>query len=293
MLMKFNQEKLNRFQTEYIPKIDAVLSKEIKNSSNENLLVNSMQYSLMAGGKRLRPLLVLAVLESYGVKITDELIKISCAVELLHTYSLIHDDLPEMDNSDYRRGKLANHKKFGDDIAVLAGDGLLTLAFSWLSDNSLPASQRIKLVSLLSNAAGPKGMVEGQVIDVTSAEKTLDLVGLQTLDRKKTGELFHYCILAGSVLAKVDEADQQSLLEFAWNFGIAFQIYDDILDAPTDETQEDIDKNTYVNFLGMQGAKTKLSETVENCIKELEKLENAQSIDLLKSFLSYFQFGKG
>ena len=131
--MKFNQKKLNRFQTEYIPKIDAVLSKEIKNSSNENLLVNSMQYSLMAGGKRLRPLLVLAVLESYGVKITDELIKISCAVELLHTYSLIHDDLPEMDNSDYRRGKLANHKKFGDDIAVLAGDGLLTLAFSWLS----------------------------------------------------------------------------------------------------------------------------------------------------------------
>ncbi|WP_395318359.1 polyprenyl synthetase family protein [Fructilactobacillus frigidiflavus] len=291
--MKFNQESLNQFQTEYIPKIDAILNEEIQNSSNVSLLSDAMQYSLMAGGKRLRPLLVLAVLQAYGIKITNELIKVSCAVELLHTYSLIHDDLPAMDDSDLRRGKAANHKKFGEDIAILAGDGLLTLAFDWLANNSLPAQQRIQLVSLLANAAGPHGMVEGQVIDVSSEDQTLDLAGLQNLDYQKTGELFHYCLLAGAVLANLNQAEQQQLSDFADNFGVAFQIYDDILDAPSEQTQEDLDKNTYVNLLGMQGAKAKLTDTIKNCVKALDKLENAQSTDLLKSFLSYFQIGKG
>ncbi|WP_429970961.1 polyprenyl synthetase family protein [Fructilactobacillus sp. Tb1] len=291
--MNANKQVLQQFKAEYLPKIDQILQSGIEKASNVKLLDDSMEYSLMAGGKRLRPLLVLAVLQSYGIQITDELIKVSSAVELLHTYSLIHDDLPAMDDSDTRRGKPSNHKKFGDDIATLAGDGLLTLAFEWLADNQLPAEQRITLVSLLANAAGPHGMVEGQVIDVSFEDRTLDLAGLQNLDRKKTGELFHYCILAGAVMAGVNDIDRKSLSDFAWNFGVAFQIYDDILDAPTESDHEDVDKNTYVNLLGMNGAREKLSETVTDSLKALENLENAQSIDLLKSFLTYFQLGKG
>lgn len=290
--METEKQVLGEFEAKYIPLIDKFLSENIVKSSTNKLLIDSMSYSLMAGGKRLRPLLSLAVLDSYGVAINQELIKVISAVELIHTYSLIHDDLPAMDNSDYRRGKLANHVKFGDDIATLAGDGLLTLAFEWIADSSLNSAVKVDLISQLARSAGPCGMVAGQVIDVSSEDSSLTLEQLQTLDQKKTGELFYYCVVAGAMIAKVSDHDLKQLKKFAWSFGVAFQIYDDILDNPATGSDEDVEKNTYVNLLGIENAKDKLAEIIKQGENAVDNLEDAKVTVILKSFFTYFEIGK-
>ncbi|ANZ59550.1 farnesyltranstransferase [Fructilactobacillus lindneri] len=287
--MENNKLILKKFKNQYTPKIDEVLKNNIQHPTAAKILEQSMNYSLLAGGKRLRPLLTLATLQAFSFPIDESIIKLSSAVELVHTYSLIHDDLPAMDNSDYRRGRLSNHKKFGTDIAILAGDGLLTLAFQWIAESNINSEKRIKLIDLLSKSAGPNGMVAGQVIDVSSDNLQLDLNQLMNLDQKKTGELFHYCIMAGAIIADVNQEDQQILSKFACNFGLAFQIYDDILDHPSTEIDEDANKNTYVNLLGMKGAQQKLRITIEDGKNALNELNDCQFVDLLASFFSYFE----
>ncbi|ETO40187.1 Octaprenyl-diphosphate synthase [Fructilactobacillus florum 8D] len=277
---------LHQFEQTYRPKIEQALQAELTNNAANQRLEAAMRYSVFAGGKRLRPLLTLAVIAAYQHPITEEVVQAASAVELLHTYSLIHDDLPEMDDSDMRRGRLANHKQFDQATAVLAGDGLLTLSFGWLASLSLKPKLAIALVRQLALAAGPLGMVAGQVTDVT-ATQPLNADELAQLDRQKTGELFHYCVIAGALLVGVSKTEHQALAIFAEQFGLAFQIYDDIKDSENGD--EDAGKNTYMNRLGSSQAVASLKQAITAGQTALASLKDCPHPELLQAFFSYFK----
>lgn len=291
--------KLAAFEATYVPVINRYLAQAIPVDSDQPLLTDAMTYSVNAGGKRLRPLLTLAVLKTLRVPLTAGHIRAASALELLHTYSLIHDDLPAMDNDDLRRGVPTNHVKFGAGMATLAGDGLLTLAFQWLADSQLPVAQRLALVQGLSVAAGPSGMVAGQARDISSEHQQLKLPQLEQLHRQKTGALLHYAVQAGTIMGETDGETTQLLLAFADQFGLAFQIYDDLLDvtATTAElgkqTHKDAAeaKNTYPGLFGVAGTRQRLREVVASAEENLTKLQRVSSLDtsLLASFCSYFR----
>ncbi|MGG3924628.1 polyprenyl synthetase family protein [Metabacillus fastidiosus] len=252
--------------------IEESLPNFIKYLEAPDTLKESMLYSLNAGGKRLRPILVLATLHAYGKK--EELgIAVGCAIEMLHTYSLIHDDLPCMDDDDLRRGKPTNHKVFGEALAVLAGDGLLTQCFSIIVNEKNPevtAEMKIRLISEFVKAAGPEGMVGGQVLDMEAETKTLTLPELEYVHENKTAKLLMFSIIAGAILADASESDIQYLRTFAFHLGIAFQIRDDILDIEGNEeligkrvgSDSSNEKTTYPSLLTMSGAKEKLAEHI-------------------------------
>lgn len=232
------------------------------------VLLESMNYSLKAGGKRLRPLLVLATLKSFGKQ--EELgIPVACAVEMIHTYSLVHDDLPSMDDDDFRRGKPTNHKVFGEAMAILAGDALLTHSFEVMEDLLNHGVDPIKVVTLmkeLAKASGPRGMVGGQVADMEGEGAQLSLQDLEYIHRNKTGKLLGFSIVAGAILGDATEEQIAKLELFADHLGLAFQIRDDILDIEGDATKigkpvgSDTlnEKVTYPSLLTMNGAKEKL-----------------------------------
>jgi geranylgeranyl diphosphate synthase type II len=257
-----------------------------------------MRYSVLAGGKRLRPLLTLAVLDVFGVTITPAHLRASTAVELMHTYSLIHDDLPAMDNDRLRRGEPTNHVKFGEDVAILAGDALQPLTFEWIADSGLPATMIAQQTLALAQATGPKGMVAGQVADVLGAGRHLALPALQQLHREKTGALIHYAVQAGLIQAEVPTAIQDPLLAYADAYGLAFQIYDDILDVTSTPeelgkaTHKDADehKNTYPGLLGLDGAQQALKQAVAAAEAALEQAQaiSEREMTLLAAFLTYF-----
>lgn len=247
-------------------------------------LLDSMSYSLKAGGKRLRPLLVLATLHSFGK--SEKLgLPVACAVEMIHTYSLIHDDLPSMDDDDYRRGKPTNHKVYGEAMAILAGDALLTYSFEVMEDLLNLGVSPIKVVTLmkeLSKASGPTGMVGGQVADMEGEGKALSLEELEYIHRNKTGKLLGYSVMAGAILGDASEEQISKLTLFADHLGLAFQIRDDILDIEGDAEKigkpvgSDTlnDKVTYPSLLSMDGAKEKL----EYHISEAKRLLSDMSL---------------
>lgn len=286
-------DKLTRFINENIPAIDKLLNDRLVENDAPDSLLSSMAYSVNAGGKRIRPLLVLATLEDLGVTSKDALM-VACAVEFIHTYSLIHDDLPCMDDDDFRRGKLTNHKIFGEALAVLAGDALQALAFSVMTElPNTSAQDTIQLMRLLADAAGANGMVGGQVLDIEGEEKELTLKQLEDVHINKTGALLSFCIEAGAILAGLDKENMASIKVFARNIGLAFQIQDDILDitstteqlgknAGSDETS---DKATYPSLLGIKGAQERLKRHHELAIEALEFLNDEQS--LLALFADY------
>lgn len=286
--------KLDQFIEENIPKIDDMLHKLLTEHHNTpKALQSSMAYSVNAGGKRIRPLLVLATLEDLGVESKDAL-KVAAAVELIHTYSLIHDDLPSMDDDDFRRGKLTNHKEFGEAMAVLAGDALQTLAFEALTDlPNTPPSVAIQLIRLLAIASGANGMVAGQVLDLEGEGESLAITDLEAIHLNKTGALLSYCIEAGAILAGLEEEKMGHLKEYAKNIGLAFQIQDDILDvtSTTEElgknagSDESSDKTTYPMLLGLDGARERLAHHHLLANESLSFLENEQS--LLALFANY------
>lgn len=232
-------------------------------------LVQSMSYSLMAGGKRLRPLLVIAAAESLGASRVEAL-PVACAVEMVHTYSLIHDDLPAMDNDDFRRGKPTNHKVFGEAMAVLAGDGLLTHAFYSVvqaaRQQGVPAEAALAIVEELSRYAGPAGMVGGQAADMEGEQGITDLEHLRYIHEHKTGDLIVFCLKAGGRIASATEAQLHALETYGRSIGLAFQIQDDILDLIGDEaklgkkTQSDVKqgKVTYPYFLGLEQSRAEV-----------------------------------
>ncbi|PAK82817.1 polyprenyl synthetase family protein [Lentilactobacillus kefiri] len=289
--------KLTEFENLWVPKINQVLENEIAPDTDQKTLTNAMSYSVNAGGKRLRPLLTLAVLTSLGDNIDHTILKTSCALELMHSYSLIHDDLPAMDNDNLRRGKPTNHVKFGAGMATLAGDGLQPLSFQWLVDNDLDSETQAELVLALAKAAGPHGMVSGQADDIEFEGTRLPLEGLQKLDQNKTGALIRYAVEASLIMGRVIPEKRQAMLTFAEKFGEAYQIYDDILDIVGTEAQigkpvhQDAGKNTYPNLLGLDKSYEMLHKMVKAAQDALSQAGRDLSIDtsLLNDFTSYFK----
>ncbi|WP_299088066.1 polyprenyl synthetase family protein [uncultured Metabacillus sp.] len=263
--------QLNQFLHSRKQIIENALPSYIEKLQAPHSLKEAMRYSLEAGGKRLRPILVLALLHTY--KQSEDLgIGTACAVEMIHTYSLIHDDLPCMDDDDLRRGKPTNHKVFGEALAVLAGDGLLTQSFSLIvNDQLLPADKKLRIVSELVNAAGAEGMVGGQVSDMEGEVKKLTLSELQSIHENKTAKLLGFSIISGAILAGAPEEDIDNLRKFAYHLGIAFQIRDDILDIEGNQmilgkpvgSDTINEKTTYPSILTMQGAKEKLNDHID------------------------------
>lgn len=278
--------KLVTFIEQQIPTINAALTHHLTSTKVPLQLKEAMAYSVNAGGKRIRPLLLLATLEDLGVDHPDAL-HVAAAVEYIHTYSLIHDDLPCMDDDDYRRGQLTNHKVYGEAVAVLAGDALQTLAFETLTKMSAtPPAVIVQLIELLSKAAGQNGMVAGQVLDMEGEQQQLSLQQLEEVHLKKTGALLSFCIEAGAILAQVDEMKKEQLVMFAQHIGLAFQIKDDILDiTSTTETLgktagSDVlsDKSTYPSLLGIEGAQRRLEQQHELAVDALSFLNLDSSL---------------
>ncbi|MCP8857831.1 polyprenyl synthetase family protein [Latilactobacillus fuchuensis] len=277
------------------PQFEAYLEQALAHQLEEPTLKKAMQYSVMAGGKRLRPLLLFAVLESAKLPIDLNAMRVAGALELVHSYSLIHDDLPAMDNDDLRRGRPTNHKVFGEAQAILAGDGLLTLAFDWLTTTNLPADKQVQLVRILAQAAGANGMVAGQVEDIEGQTKQLRLAQLKQLHHLKTGCLIEAAVEMGALLADLNPIQKAALLTFAKYYGLAFQIQDDILDVTSTAAvmgkavhKDAIEqKNTFPGLLGLAGAQAELEQTCQQAQQALQSLIGLDQT-LLNSFLSYF-----
>lgn len=242
-------------------------------------IYEAMRYSLLAGGKRLRPILCLATAKLLG-QTEAVAMPTACALEMIHTMSLIHDDLPAMDNDDYRRGRLTNHKVYGEDIAILAGDGLLAYAFEFVAQNTLgiPSERVVKVLAILGKAVGANGLVGGQVLDLDcegKADVTADT--LSFIHRRKTGALLEACVASGAVLAGASEDDLARLSVYAQNIGLAFQIVDDILDVTA--TSEELGKTagkdisaqkaTYPRIWGLETSRNKAQALIEDAIAQL------------------------
>ena len=259
--------------------VEEALIKELREESAlDEQLCSSMKYSLTAGGKRLRPILLMAAADVAGGR-GEDFIQVACAIEMIHTYSLIHDDLPAMDNDDYRRGKLTNHKVYGEALAILAGDALLTQAFEvMLRQPGVPADVLLKVVREMAIAAGPNGMVGGQAIDLESEGKHVPMETLKKLHMGKTGALFRAAIRSGAILAGADEKQLADLTAYADAFGLAFQITDDILDVVGNEaiigkpvgSDERNDKSTYVTLTSLETARELAAQVVADGVKALE-----------------------
>ena len=256
-------------------------------------LYEAMNYSLLQGGKRIRPILTKAVLDA--MKVDASLYKeFLCALECIHTYSLIHDDLPAMDNDDYRRGNLTNHKVYGDGMAILAGDGLLTYAFQLCSENTTAsAEQKIKAIQCLATAAGPEGMVGGQAFDLLSEGKHIPLEELKILHSGKTGALFNAAIELGLILSNADQAKYATYMTYANCLGLLFQITDDILDVtgtieelgktPGSDIRQD--KSTYVSLLGLDEARNEAHAVAQKAHAALATIEDDTHI--LSAIIDY------
>lgn len=248
---------------------------------------DAMAYSLLAGGKRIRPVLLMATAEALGVKGYNYL-PVACGLEMIHTYSLIHDDLPCMDDDDYRRGRLTNHKVFGEAMAVLAGDGLLTLAFEvMLEQKNVDPRVLIETVREMAMCAGNFGMVGGQGLDLENEGKSISAEELRKMHAGKTGALFIAAVRGGAHLAGANEQELLALTKFADLLGLAFQITDDILDV--EGTTEDLGKpvgsdeknhkSTYVSLYGLEAAKALAEKTVAEALECLEMFgENAEAL---------------
>lgn len=266
---------------QYKTQIERQLPTYIEPLQAPQTMKEAMLYSLQAGGKRIRPLLLLATLHAFR-KPVDIGMSIACALEMIHTYSLIHDDLPSMDNDDLRRGKPTNHKVFGEANAILAGDALLTYAFQVIADDrAISPEIKVRLIAELARAAGPEGMVGGQVADLEGEGKTISLQQLEYIHRHKTGKLLQYSVRAGAILGEATEQQLALLTAFADHLGLAFQIRDDILDIEGDEQKigkkvgSDIDneKSTYPSLLTLNGAKRKLHDHMKEARTLLDKAE--------------------
>lgn len=256
--------------------------------NGQDEVVEAMKYSLTNGGKRLRPVLTLEFCKACGGDRHDA-IEAACAVEFIHTYSLIHDDLPCMDNDDYRRGKPSCHKEFSEDIALLAGDGLLTHAFQIISDSDMSDSAKAKAVSLLAENAGVGGMLGGQVLDLKYEIGNPTVKELLTVHKMKTGALIAAACIMGCIAAGADSAKIAAASRFAYYIGIAFQIKDDILDVvgSSDKlgkpigSDADNNKTTYVTKVGLTKAQSDVELLTQKGLKELEVFEDSEFISML------------
>lgn len=255
---------------------DFYQSKEVSSDLTETIL-----YSVEAGGKRIRPLLLLELLEGFGLELTPAHFQVAAALEMIHTGSLIHDDLPAMDNDDYRRGRLTSHKKFGEDMAILAGDSLFLDPYGLVAMAELPSQVKVALIAELSLAAGSFGMVAGQVLDMQGEGRKLTIDQLQTIHANKTGKLLAYPFVAAGIIAQTGQSVLGKLRQAGELLGLAFQVRDDILDVTASfeqigkTPQKDLaaEKSTYPALLGLDEAKVFFDETLEQAKNLLEQLE--------------------
>lgn len=286
-LMQYYMKNYGQKINEYLNEISD------DNIAIEPVLAKAMAYSLNAGGKRLRPILLMAGADILGENGLDY-IKTASALEFIHTYSLIHDDLPAMDDDDYRRGKLTNHKVYGEGMAILAGDALLTMAFDMIAnDENIPAARRLAVIKEISKAAGAKGMVGGQAMDLEGENKNLSLAELKAMHGAKTGALFVAALRSGAIIAGADEEALAKLTEYAEAFGLAFQITDDILDMVGDEavigkpvgSDEKNHKSTYVTLTSLEEAKGLAEKAVNKGLKAIESF--GEKGEFLRELINY------
>lgn len=259
----------------------------------DDMLRASMAYSLMAGGKRLRPVLLMAAADAVGADGT-KFLPVACALEMIHTYSLIHDDLPAMDNDDLRRGKPTNHVVYGEGIAILAGDALLTLAFTViLRQKAVPAEALLRVVDEISRAAGAEGMVGGQVLDLEAENRQISMEELRRVHTGKTGALFRAALRSGAILAGASEEQLSALTAYADHFGLAFQITDDILDVIGNAEEigkpvgsdEKNHKSTYVTLTSLEMAQELARRTVAEAEAALSAF--GQEAAFLRELVAY------
>jgi len=274
---------------QYLDKRKALVDKELqrfmpKPSGLASDVIKAMNYSLFAGGKRIRPILCIAGAEAVGGH-ADNVVPVACAIELIHTYSLIHDDLPVMDNDDLRRGKPTNHKVFGEAVAVLAGDALLTLAFKLMAgsgaEKDVKKKALLRVIDLIASAAGYKGMVGGQVVDITYEGKEPDAGVVEYIHRHKTAALIAASVTAGTILAGGTTDEEKSINRYGQQIGLAFQIADDILNIEGDRkvigkgigSDKEKGKITYPSVFGTAESKSIQKELITNAIDSLKSFD--------------------
>jgi len=265
-----------------------------KSDLPEDPLIDAMRYATLEGGKRIRPFLVMESAKLFGVDIMRAK-RVAAALEFVHCYSLVHDDLPAMDDADLRRGQPSVHKKYDEATAILTGDALLTLAFQVLADSDTHEDPyvRCELTSLLAQSAGPHGMVGGQMLDLIGEKTKFDVGQISRLQRMKTGMLMAFACEAGAVLGKADEARRKALRNYAFDLGLAFQVTDDILDVEGDPAETGKEqgkdgsagKSTFVTTLGKEQAKMRAEMLVHQAIRHLHVFD--QRANMLKMFALY------
>ncbi|CAD2075404.1 Farnesyl diphosphate synthase [Jeotgalicoccus aerolatus] len=285
-----------RNNTAYINKVKAHILSHLNSFQHSATIYEASKYSIEAGGKGLRPLLLFTALDALGTDL-DQGISAASAIEMIHTYSLIHDDLPAMDNDELRRGKPTNHIVFGEAAAILAGDNLLNESFNVIAkDQSLSAEVRIELVETISDAAGQSGMISGQMLDIEAEMKTASLDELETIHTFKTGALIKAPVTAACIIAGADEDIQSELERFSEVIGVLFQIKDDILDLEGNPeltgkntgSDEKKGKVTYVSELGIDGAKQALRKKEEEAYSILNKLDDSIAVSGLREIVQMF-----
>ena len=256
-------------------------------NSPQKIIFDSMKYSLEAGGKRIRPVLLLETIKMMGGDCSAG-IPFACAVEYIHTYSLIHDDLPAMDDDDLRRGKPTNHRVFGEAVAILAGDGLLNSAFEIMSGEILKNNciGSVKAMNVIASCAGVNGMIAGQIVDIESEGRSISYEELRYLHSKKTGALIKASVMAGAYIAGANEEELKAVERYSENIGLAFQITDDILDV-TGNTSElgkntgsDIqnDKSTYVSLFGIEKARLLAQDCLKDAVESLGNFDSQRRL---------------
>lgn len=268
----------------------------VEKGTYNKVLYDSMSYSLNIGGKRIRPILMMMAYDMYKGN-SEDILPMASAIEMIHTYSLIHDDLPSMDNDELRRGKPTNHTVFGEAIAILAGDGLLNEAMNVMIDYSLShGKEALMALKIISNAAGGDGMIGGQIVDISSEGRDISVEELNYMHRKKTGALIKAAILSGAVLANAPKNDIEILGEFGEKLGLAFQIKDDILDVIGDEKKlgkrthmdKEADKNNYISFYGLEKCEEMCKQLTEECLTLLKNLseDGSKIMEMTKLLLN-------
>ena len=288
---------LNRYIASRREQVNKVLHRYLPESNGQTEIVAAMNHSLHAGGKRLRPVLCIAACEAVGGR-SEMVWPACCALEMVHTYSLIHDDLPAMDDDQLRRGRPTCHIAFSEATAILAGDALLTMAFEILAsvplENGDQAAQWLQVIRTIARAAGCRGMIQGQMLDMAAEGRRLDAGDLESMHRLKTGALIEASLHCGALLAQAEPAQLEDLQAYARNIGLAFQVADDILNVEGDPelmgkavgTDRLNQKNTYPSLLGLEESKQLAQKLIRQALQALEAFDNkAEPLRALATYI--------